>query len=111
MVLQGPAFDLFEPVVTGGDDPEFVLHLFVAGSSPHSLSAVERVSRLCEDYILGRYSLYVIDIYQHPAMAEQGQVVAAPTLVRSVPKPLKRIVGNMSDEGRLLIAIGAKGAP
>lgn len=89
---------------------EIVLHLYVAGTSARSLQAVERVSRLCARYLEGRYQLEVIDIYQHPAQAEAGQIVAVPTLVRSLPSPLKHIVGDMSDEHRVLLAMGVPAA-
>ena len=82
------------------------LQLYVAGTNPRSLGAVERVTRLCEQHLAGRYELDVIDIYQNPAMAERGQVIAAPTLVRSAPTPLRQVVGDMTDERRLLRALG-----
>lgn len=91
-------------------DGRVVLCLYVAGTNPRSLGAVERVSRLCERHLPGRYDLDVIDIYQNPAMAELGQVVAAPTLVRSLPTPLRQVVGDMTDETRLLRALGVAAA-
>lgn len=93
------------------DAPEYVLHLYVAGSTPRSVRAVERVSRLCRDHLHGRYALEVIDIYQDPALAQEGQIVATPTLVRSLPEPLRHVVGDMADEGRLLMAIAVRTAP
>src|SRR5262245_60242893 len=92
------------------EDTEYILQLYVAGTNPRSLGAVERVSRLCEQHLSGHYSLEVIDIYQHPSLAQDAQVVAAPTLVRSLPEPLRRIVGDMADEGRVLLALGVRGA-
>jgi circadian clock protein KaiB len=103
--------DAFERAAEAAARTEFVLHLFVAGSNPRSLKAVERVSRLCEEHLPDRYELEVIDIYQHPALAEAEQVIAAPTLVRSLPEPLRRIIGDMADEGRVLLAIGAREQP
>jgi circadian clock protein KaiB len=93
---------------TGGAD--VVLHLYVAGTNPRSLRAVERVSRLCRDHLAGRYELEVIDIYEHPALAQERQVIAAPTLVRSLPAPLRHVVGDMADETRLLRAMGVSEA-
>lgn len=86
----------------------YVLRLYVAGSSARSLRAVENVQRLCEEYLPGRYELEVIDIYQLPWMAEAGDVVAAPTLVKELPLPLRRVVGDLGDEGRVLIALGLR---
>jgi circadian clock protein KaiB len=87
---------------------EFVFHLYIAGANPRSLRAVENIRRLCEEHLRGHYDLQVIDIYQSPAVAEEGQVVAAPTLVRYLPGPLRRIVGDLSDEGRVLMAFGVR---
>jgi circadian clock protein KaiB len=100
--------ETFERALAAPQDTQFVLCLYVAGSSQRSLAAVERVSRLCAEHLPGRYELQVIDIYQHPAMAEAGQVIAAPTLVRSLPQPLRRVVGDMADEGRVLLALGIR---
>ncbi len=89
-------------------DARYVLRLYVAGSGERSLQAVGRVKRLCEQHIEGRYELEVIDIYQHPSEAGSGQVIAAPTLVKHMPPPLRRVVGSMADEGRVLIALGVR---
>lgn len=86
----------------------YVLRLFVAGSSARSLRAVENVKRLCETHLRGRYELEVVDIYRLPGAAEEEQVVAAPTLVRHLPEPLRRVVGDMADDGRVLMALGVK---
>lgn len=88
--------------------PRFVLQLFVAGSTPRSLRAVENLRKTFEEYIPGQYELRVIDIYRLPEMAEVGQVIAAPTLVKELPAPLRRIVGDMADEGRVLLALGIR---
>jgi circadian clock protein KaiB len=87
---------------------EYVLRLFVAGSGERSMKAVERVKHLCDEHLHGRYALEIVDIYQHPQMAELGDVVAAPTLVKTMPEPLRRVVGDMADEGRILIALGVR---
>ncbi len=106
-----------EQEVVGGDElgaaetrPVYVLQLFVAGSTPRSLRAVENIRRVCEQYLPGHFELRVTDIYALPAMAEEGQVIAAPTLVKELPLPLRRIVGDLADEGRVLMALGIKGA-
>ncbi len=88
--------------------PHYVLQLFVAGTTPRSLNAVETLHRVCEEHIPGQYDLSVIDIYRMPEMAEVGQVIAAPTLVKELPLPLRRIVGDLADEGRVLLALGIR---
>ncbi len=89
--------------------PTYVLRLFVAGTNPRSLRAIENLRRVCEEHIQGGYELRIIDIYDTPAMAEEGQVIAAPTLVKRLPEPLRRLVGDLADEGRVLLALGLKG--
>lgn len=80
-------------------DPErYVLRLYVTGVSRASADAVERVRMLCEKRLQGLYELEVIDIYQLPALAEGEQIVATPTLIRILPAPLRRYIGNLSDE-------------
>ncbi len=91
--------------------PQFVLRLFVAGTNPRSLRAVENLRRMCEEHMAGDYELRVIDIYETPAMAEEGQVIAAPTLVKELPAPLRRLVGDLADEGRVLLALGLRADP
>lgn len=84
----------------------YVLQLFVAGTTARSVQAVECIKRLCERHLPGHYDLEVVDIYQRPAQAEEQDIVAAPTLVKRRPEPLRRMVGGMTDEGRLLRAMG-----
>lgn len=89
----------------------YVLRLYVAGSGARSLQAVARVRQLCEAHLKGRYDLEVIDIYLDPASAQPGDVICAPTLIKEVPPPTRRIVGSMNDEGQLLIALGVRRDP
>jgi len=98
----------FEHALANAQEGEYVLHLYIAGTNQRSLHAVQRITDFCERFLAGRYELKVIDIYQHPALAEAGQVIAAPTLVRSLPEPMRRVVGDMADEGRVMIAMGIR---
>ncbi|MDP4025392.1 circadian clock KaiB family protein [Methylobacterium sp. NEAU 140] len=89
--------------MTGDAAPgRYLLRLFVAGTAPRSLRTVESLRRICEAHLAGRYELEVIDIYQQPELAERDGVVAAPTLVRAAPAPVRRITGDLSDPGRIL---------
>ena len=81
---------------------KYVLRLYVAGASTKSVRAVRRVTRLCEQYLRGRYRLEVIDVYQQPLLASNEQIAATPTLVRLRPLPVKRLVGDMSAMQRIL---------
>jgi circadian clock protein KaiB len=84
------------------DEGRYVLRLFVSGTTARSTRAIENLRRLCEEQLQGRYSLEVVDIYQHPEAARDNQVVAAPTLVKMLPDPVRRIVGDLADEERVL---------
>ena len=79
-------------------DGGWVLRLYVAGMNRTSARAVERVHAICDEYLAGRYELEVIDIYQLPALARGHQIVATPTLIRLLPQPLRRYIGDLSDE-------------
>jgi circadian clock protein KaiB len=91
---------------TGDAPPWYTLRLYVTGNTPRSLRAVANTREFCEDNLRGRYALEVIDIYQEPARARDAQVVAAPTLVRESPLPLRRMVGDMAERERLRAALG-----
>ncbi|MEN6448902.1 MAG: circadian clock KaiB family protein [Thermoguttaceae bacterium] len=96
----------FEKAIADGSQVRYVLHLYVTGLRPRSQRAIENIRRLCDEHLAGRYELKIIDIYQQPALAEDAQILAAPTLVRTLPLPLRKLIGDMSDEGRVLIALG-----
>ena len=80
----------------------YVLRLFVTGMTSRSLEAITRAKAICEKYLAGRYELEVIDIYQKPELARGDQIIACPTLVRKLPLPLRRLVGDLSDVERVL---------
>jgi circadian clock protein KaiB len=87
---------------------QYVLTLYVTGMRPRSQRAIDNIRRLCNEHLSGRYELQIIDIYQQPALAQGAQIVAAPTLVKTLPLPLRQIIGDMSDDGRVLVALGIK---
>lgn len=82
--------------------PNYVLRLYITGSTPRSARAIENMRRICEEHLAGRYDLEVIDIYQRPEAAREFQLIAAPTLVRLLPEPLRRIIGDLSDRDKVL---------
>ena len=84
------------------EDQHYVLRLFVAGTGPNSMRAIENVRLICEEQLPGRHELEVIDIYQHVGQLATGQVVVAPTLVRQSPLPVRRLVGDLSGRNRVL---------
>ena len=87
----------------------YVLQLYVTGATDRSLRAVANLRWFCERHLKGRYDLRVVDIYQQPSLAQAQQIVAAPTLVKSEPLPLKRLVGDFSDQKRLRASLGLSG--
>nr|WP_296808577.1 circadian clock KaiB family protein [Thiocapsa sp.] len=82
-----------------------VLTLYVASLTPRSVAAIRSVKDVCERHLQGRYDLEVIDIYEHPTLARSEQIVAAPTLIKKLPLPLRRLIGDMADEHRVLVGL------
>ena len=83
----------------------YVLRLYVTGMTPRSTQALATIRALCDKHLAGRYDLEVIDIYQHPQRAVEDQVIAAPTLVKEQPAPLRRLIGDLSDAERVLAGL------
>ena len=84
---------------------KFVLRLYVAGITPRSTEAIANVTALCEEHLAGRYELEIIDLYQKPTLAKGEQIIAAPTLIKKLPLPLRRLIGNMSAKERVLVGL------
>lgn len=84
---------------------KYVMRLYVTGATPRSTRAITNLRRLCDEHLPGRYELEVIDIYQQPALAVEGQIIAAPTLVKSLPLPLRKFIGDMSDTKTILASL------
>jgi circadian clock protein KaiB len=85
--------------------PEYVLKLYVTGSTPRSLRAIRNIKRICELELHGRYDLEVIDIYQQPGLAAGERIVAAPTLVKKLPSPVRKLIGDLCDDERVLLGL------
>jgi circadian clock protein KaiB len=88
----------------------YILRLYVTGQTPRSVRSIENLRRLCEKYLKGQFDLEIIDIYQQPALASEGQIIAAPTLIRTMPLPLRRLVGDFSDQKRVVLGLDLKTA-
>ncbi len=84
---------------------KYVLHLYVAGLSPLSQKAITNIKKLCVENLPGKYELAIQDIYQNPIIAKDGQILAAPTLIKELPLPLRRFVGDMSNTEKLLVGL------
>lgn len=87
------------------DHAKYVLRLYVTGMSPKSTRAIANVQKLCERYLKGAYELKVIDIYQQPKLAKGEQIIATPTLIKQLPLPFRKLIGDMSDTERFLVGI------
>ena len=92
-------------------DPEFwELRLYVAGQTPKSVMAFSNLKKLCETHLAGRYHIEIIDLLKNPELAEGDQILAIPTLVRHLPEPIKKIIGDLSMEHRVLVGLDLRPA-
>jgi circadian clock protein KaiB len=83
----------------------YVLRLYVTGATPRSTRAISNIRKICEEHLDGRYNLEVVDLSQHPSLAEGEQIIAAPTLIKRLPLPLRRFIGDMSQTDRILLGL------
>ncbi|HEY9651551.1 MAG TPA: circadian clock KaiB family protein [Coleofasciculaceae cyanobacterium] len=97
--------EAFEQAITELDDRYYCLRLYIAGTTVYSINALENIKKICEEYLQGRYELEVIDIYQQPGVSKQEHIVAVPTLIKRLPPPLQRIIGDMSKTQKVLVGL------
>lgn len=102
---QYSATDAFE-LALDETDTRYVLRLYVTGMTPRSQRAIESIKEISEEHLAGRYDLEVIDVYQQPEKAQEAQIVATPTLIKHLPLPLQKLIGDMSDKDRVLVGLG-----
>jgi circadian clock protein KaiB len=84
---------------------EWDLKLYVAGQTPRSVAALANLRRICDEHLAGRYRVQIIDLLSNPELAQEDQIVAIPTLVRSLPPPLRKIIGDLSSTERVLVGL------
>jgi circadian clock protein KaiB len=84
---------------------KYLLRLYVAGTTTKASRAIENVRRICEEHLAGRYELEVVDLYQQPTLSKGEQIIAVPTLIKKLPAPLRKFIGDMSDTDRILIGL------
>jgi circadian clock protein KaiB len=90
---------------------KFLLKLYVAGSSPRAALAIDNLKRICEADLSGRYVLEIIDVLEHPELAEQDKILATPTLIKQLPPPLRRVIGDLSDAEKVLLGLELRQRP
>jgi circadian clock protein KaiB len=87
---------------------KYILRLYLTGTTNRSVLALTNLKKICEEYLEGRYELEVIDLYQIPLLAKDEQIIAAPTLIKKLPLPFRRIIGDMSNEEKVLLGLDLK---
>lgn len=94
--------------ITAHDEPNldrWELRLYVAGKTPKSVAALENLNRLCEEHLQGRYTIEVVDLIAHPQLAKGDEILAIPTLIRKLPEPIRRVIGDLSNVERALVGL------
>ena len=95
-----------EPIVPPpSEDKAYRLRLYVAGQTPKSVQALKNLKQICEEHLQGRYEIEVIDLLENPQLAKGDQILALPTLVRRLPEPIKKIIGDLSNKERVLVGL------
>jgi|SRR5689334_1980547 len=94
-----------QPSQSEEDDARWNLRLYVAGQTPRSLTAFKNLKEICEEYLKGQYHIEVIDLLENPTLARGDQILAIPTLVRKLPQPIRKIIGDLSNTERVLVGL------
>ncbi len=100
----------FDRALEKSRQAHYLLRRYVSGATPKSVRAIENIKRICEEHLKGRYRLEVVDIYQQPVLAKGEQILAAPTLIKQLPAPLRRFIGDMANTERILLGLDLKPA-
>ncbi len=98
----------FDRAISESKSEKYILRLFIAGTTNKSVLALTNLKKICEEYLEGRYELEVIDLYQSPVLAADEQIIAAPTLIKQLPLPFRRIIGDMSNVEKVLMGLEIK---
>ena len=100
-----PGEDNVDKLISEPLEPAYRLRLFVTGSTPKSVKAITNLRSICEEHLAGQYELDIVDLYQQPEMAKLNKLVAAPTLIKTLPEPVRRVIGDMSNEEQVLLGL------
>ena len=99
------SYDDFEKALADSKHARYVFRLYVAGNTLKSANTILNLRKVCEEYLKGRYELEIIDIYQQPSAAKADDVIATPTLVKRLPLPIRRIIGDLTEKERILVGL------
>ena len=102
--------DEFDLTISGLSKDKYILRLYITGATARSALAITNLKKICEEYLDGRYELEVIDLYQKPGLAQDEQIIAAPTLIKKLPLPFRRIIGDMSNKEKVLLGLDLRKA-
>ena len=98
----------FDLTLSDMGENKYILRLYITGTTSRSVLAITNLKKICEEYLEGRYELEVIDLCLHPRLAKDEQIIAAPTLIKKLPLPFRRIIGDMSDKEKVLLGLDLK---
>lgn len=98
----------FDLTVSELSKNKYILRLYITGTTSRSILAITNLKKICEEYLEGHYELEVIDLYQKPSLAKDEQIIAAPTLIKKLPLPFRRIIGDMTNKEKVLIGLDLK---
>lgn len=99
------ATEEFDLTMADKDRNKYILRLYITGTTSRSVLAISNLKKICEEYLEGQYELEVIDLYKNPLLAKEEQIIAAPTLIKKLPLPFRRIIGDMSNEEKVLAGL------
>jgi len=106
--LPKDSYEEFEKASKDKNQEKYVLRLFVSGMTSRSIQAIDNLKKICEEKLFGRYDLEIIDVSQQPGAVRKEDIVATPTLIKELPIPIRRIIGDLSNRDRILLALNLK---
>jgi circadian clock protein KaiB len=102
------ATEAMEEALTQKESEKYILKLYITGMTPRSQQALRNIEKVCREYLANRFELQVIDIYQQPTLAKDDQIIAVPTLVKKLPAPLRKLIGDLSQEDKIILGLDLK---
>jgi circadian clock protein KaiB len=107
-VTKPSATEAMEQALEQRNEEKYILKLYITGMTPRSQQALRNIEKICREHLADRFELQVIDIYQQPTLAKDDQIIAVPTLVKKLPAPLRKLIGDLSQEDRIILGLDLK---